>query len=331
MASSNIFKGRWTLWIIALVCALVAGFGTLTLVGQAAQRVNYYVVTQDVAARTQITAENTTAVSVPADSVPQTALTEEEVASGEYYSTVALQAQSVLISSVVSKGLNALSSELPKGYVMASLLVKPEDAAGGRIKRGDYVDIAATNAIDGSSLSKIVLHHVLVLDVTVQPDSVASAANAGGSGADGMVSPGPDSPALYGGIPQMYTFAVTPEEFAKMALIRDSAVYLALTSASATDAIDVQSDFSTLFTGGPVGASTGGAASAGGSTTVAPAADLKASVESFYQTQTLAGNDLKVVGTDLVSYSAADGTEVDSISLGSGTIDLKTGIYTAAK
>jgi Flp pilus assembly protein CpaB len=320
-----IFKGRWTIWIMALTFALLAGFGTLTLIGSASQRVNYFVVSENVAARTEITAANVVSVSVTADAIPPTALTEEQVASGEYYTKIALSKHTVLTGSVVTKGLDALGSQLKDGYVMASLLVTPENAAGGRIAAGDYVDIAALSGSDANATAKIALHHVLVLDVTVSADTVANnAANASattGASANSTTA-GPSSPALYGGIPQLYTFAVTPDEFTKLALIRDSKVYLALTKASATAPVDASANGSSVFTGGAVQSSTG---STGSST---DSAATKTEVESFFKVNK-ATSTMKVVKGALVAYDKA-GNVVESIDLAGGTIDLTTGVYTPA-
>jgi Flp pilus assembly protein CpaB len=330
-ATNSIFKGRWALWVLALVFALVAMLGTLTIVGSIAQRVKYFVVNADVAARTQITSANVVAVEVPADAIPPLALSEADVASGQYYSAIALKAGSTLMSSVVTDGLTALDSELPPGYVMASLLVSPENAVGGRIKRGDYVDIAAINGSD-TQTAKVVLHHILVLAVTVSPDSVATAANSSGaSGASAgssktSTSPGPDNAQLYGGIPQMYTFSVTPAEMTKLALVRTASPYLALTDPTAVTPLDSQTDSSGLFAAGAVNAS--------GDLTAANAAgasNAKVAVESFYQAHSAAGDHLKVVGSDLVAYSAATNSEVGKVSLSGGTIDLTSGTYTPAK
>ena len=323
-AANGIFKGRWTIWILALFFALLAGFGTLMLVGQAAARVDYYVVTDNVAARTQITTENVTALSAPADSVPPTALTQSEVASGNFYTKIALSAHTALTDSVVTEGLSALSADIPKGYVLASLLVSPENAAGGSIKRSDYVDIAAVNGTDSAATAKIVLQHVLVVNVATSADTVANAANTSTTAGDGtdQTNPGPDNAALYGGIPQMYTFAVTPAEFAQLALLRTASVYLALSSADATDPLDITQSGTELFLPGAVGPSM--------VTSTTADTSVKAKVEAFATKYAKAGNTLKVSndGSKLVAYSST-GDTVDSISLAGGKYDVATSTYTA--
>ena len=219
-----------------------------------------------------------------------------------------------------------MDAGLPKGYVLASLLVSPENAAGGRISAGDYVDIAAVSGSDASAHGKIVLHHVLVMDVTVSPDTVANNAASSSTGASSSSGvPGPNSPALYGGIPQLYSFAVSPEEFVKLALIRNSSVYLALTSATATGSIDVTLGGGDVFSPGSVDSSS----STGSSTPTA--SSVKTSVEAFYTKHKAAGDVMKVngSGSTLIAYNKTN-TPVEQIDLAGGTIDLTTGTYTAA-
>lgn len=340
MALADAFKGRWTVWILSLFFALLAGFGALMILGQASARVNYYVVNTDVAARTQITVDNVDALSAPADSVPPTALSEAEVASGDYYSKIALKAGTAITSSVVDDNLKSLSSEVPEGFVLSSILVKPEDAVGGRIKRGDYVDIAAMTGEDTSATAKIVLQHVYVLDVTVAPDTVASAAASQNTGlaGDGSTTedqtPGPDSAVLYGGIPQLYTFAVSPTDFATLAILRNASIYLAISSSKAPEALDVSVSGTSLFMAGPVAPSTkvssSSSSSSSSSNSSASNADTGTAVATFYSTNKSNGYTFKVVDGMLIAYDG-EGSPADQISLEGGTFDTTSGKYTAAK
>lgn len=236
MASSSgtsILKGRWTIWIIALVFSLLAGFGVLTIIGSAAEQRTYYVMSQDVPAREPITTSNTTAVVTSAEGYPATALTLEQIQSGGYYSLVPLRSSEIVTVSNVGP-LDPITEFVPDDYVAVSLSVSAENAVAGRIKAGDLVDIAAVAEGTTSRFAKVVLSGVLVLDVSVTPSSIASAANADQIGSDvnpeGGGGNGPDSSAARKGIPQLYTFAVSLEDFAALALLRDKNVYLALTN-----------------------------------------------------------------------------------------------------
>lgn len=321
MAMNNIFKGRWTVWILALTFALLAGFGSLWILGSAAERVNYYVVAENVAARTNITEAMVKTVSAPADAVPQNSVTAEEILSGNYYSKIELSAGTPLTDAVVTEGLTPLSAELPDGYVMASLIVNPENAAGGRISRGDLVDIAAVEPDSGTA--KIVLHQVYVLDVTVAPDTVANNANVTTDTTVQDTTAGPSSADLYGGIPELYTFAVSRTDMLKLALIRNSQVYLALTNGGGTSGIDATLDSPTVFSSGTVQPSWN---SKGSSTP----SGVKSTVESWF-TRTRdanSGSTFNIAEGKLVAYKA-DGTVIDSVDLAGGTFDVATGTYTA--
>ncbi len=311
----------------------------LTLLGSAAQRINYYVVSSDVAARTVINSSEVTAISVPTDALPPTALTDSEVASGNYYSKIALKAGTVITSSVVTKGLDPLSKLLPSGYVMGSLTVSPGDAAGGQISSGDYVDIFAVNGSDSTATAKMVLQHVLVLNVITSPSSVATNANnsTGSSGTSSTTSStttntnssaaGPNSSSLYGGIPELYSFAVTPQDAATLALIRTSSVYLALTTATNPAPLDATAQGPSLFQPGAVGSSSPQTTS-GGTTSSTGTTDTTTAVNTFYQKYNSAGDKFKVVNGELIAYTPS-GSVDNQISLNGGSFDTNTGTYTS--
>lgn len=229
MASSSgasLLKGRWTIWIIALVFSLLAGFGVLTIIGSAAEQRIYYVVAADVPARTPITLENTTPRTTSADGYPDTAVTLEQLETGQLFSRIGLKSGEVVTTSN-SGPLVPITETVPDDFVAVSLSVAPENAVGGRIKAGDLVDIAAVSESGSSRFAKIVLSGVQVLDVAVSPSTIASAATTDQVGPNAT---GPDSVPARSGIPQLYTFAVSLEDFAALALLRDKNVYLALSS-----------------------------------------------------------------------------------------------------
>lgn len=262
MASiGEIFKGKWTIWGMSLGFALLSGFGVLVIVGHAADQSTYYVMKADVAAHTQVTMGMLTPVSTSATGVPPTALSLNQFAKGNLYTKIPLKAGDVVSSSVVGQ-FQSLTSILPSGFMIASLKVAPENAVGGRIKSGDYIDIAAINST-GHAVAKIVLHHVLVLDVTVLPASITSNANTTGVNQSGT---GPDSPAIYNGIPQMYTLAVIPQDFLALALIKDSNIYLGLSGNGSTGSLTAYLDPTALFAAGSVPDSGAGTENVFGST-----------------------------------------------------------------
>ena len=236
----SLLKGRWTIWVLSIVFALIAGFGVLAIIGSAAEQVTYYVTAQNVPARTALTGDMITLRTANADGVPATALSLQQLQQQTLYTRIPLAMGEPITRSNVGPA-SRITAGLPADFVAASLSVSPDNAAAGKISRGDYVDIAAVVAGQDQTTSKVVLHNVLVLDVSVSPDTIARAAtatNAGGTtgtttGTSG--APGPDSAAARTGIPQLYTFAVSPQDFVTLALLRDSNPYLALTQGYAGD------------------------------------------------------------------------------------------------
>lgn len=269
MSSMNsIFKGKWTIWGLSLGFALLSGFGILVIVGHAADKATYYVMKNSVAARTQVTLSMLTPVSTSATGVPPTALSLNSFAAGNLYTRIPLKAGDVISSSVVG-AYQSLTASLPDGYMVASLQVAPGDAVGGRVKSGDYIDIASISS-SGHAIAKIVLHHVLVLDVTVAPGTISNAANSNTLNQSGT---GPDSPSLYNGIPQMYTLAVQPQDFLTLALIKNGTVYLGLTGNNAPSSLSAFLDSTTIYANTPASDAGSGTGSIFGSTaTPAPTA-----------------------------------------------------------
>lgn len=253
MASNvaGLLKGRWVIWGFSLFFAILAGVGVLLIVGKAADRVPYYVMSTDVAARTQITPQNVKQVDVNADALPVTAVDYQDVASGELFTTVPLKSGDIVTTSVTGN-LTPINYELPPGFVAASLSVAPERAVGGKVKAGDFVDVAAVSTAGGAGggESKVVMQNVQVLDVTVNPNSIAAAATE--SDTSDEAAPGPESPQVRGGIPQVYTLAVSPDNFAKLALIGDGTVWLALSQSNPPAEMLARASESEVFSDSPV-------------------------------------------------------------------------------
>lgn len=236
-SGNSLLKGRWTIWILAFIFALLAGFGVLTILGTASEQSTYYVMAETVPAGTKLTESNIEQRTTSADGVPPTALSLSQLQAEPLFTNIPLKAGDVITSSVVGTGIR-ITAGLPPNYVAASLEIEPKNAAAGKIRAGDLVDIAAVQ--DGES--KVVLHNVLVLDVNTSPRTIAQAANDEQAGNLNNAS--------LSGVPSLYTFALSPEDFAKMALLRSKDVYLAI-SQGAPGTIDASARDSEIFTPGP--------------------------------------------------------------------------------
>jgi Flp pilus assembly protein CpaB len=312
---------------MALFFSLLAGFGALTILSSLADRVTYYVVNQDVPAGVAITTDLIAAVEAPADGIAPGTLTLEEITGTTWYSKVPLAYGTVIQSSTVTDN-KTLTSDLPAGYVLSTIMVDPENAVGGRIKRGDYVDIAAVSGTDlSNATAKIVMQHVLVVDVAISPADIADAAASNATGTEEV--PLANENALYSGTPSMYTLAVSPQDFAKLALIRDANVYLALSAAQTPSALDVQENGASIFLPGGVtpSAPLNWANSSKPSTTTSSSAATKSEIESWYRDNIAKGHTITVDGKYM---SAADASKitVDTIDLKGGTFDQTSGVWT---
>lgn len=248
-STGGLLKGRWTIWIFAIALALLAAFGMLIILSDSASRVTYYATVDNLPARTPINLSNVKKIEVNVEGKPLNALTEREINSGLFFTKIALPAGTPVVEGVVG-GLTPITYNLPEGYVAASIQVPPDRAVAGKIKTGDYIDIAA---VDGD-VSKVVLQNIRVLDVTVNPSSIsqASTSDASLTGGDGNVNAGPESQQVRSGIPQVYTLAVSPENFTKLALLSGSSVLLALSQNPAPSSLDAQSSLSEMFSSGAV-------------------------------------------------------------------------------
>lgn len=240
-------------WVIAVGAALLAVFGTLTILGNATATTTYYVLNQDVAARTQITPEMVTGKTVNVGGQPANALDITDLQSGQYFARVPLKAGDAVTSSTVGP-LERITTSVPDGYVVASLQVEPENAVAGKVRAGDLIDVIAVDEAGNSgATAKVVLHRVLVLDVTTNPDNIAQAATTEQVGDD---LPGPESNQVRGGIPMLYTVAVSPQDAAKLALIRDKHVMIVLSANKSSGSLDASVSIGDVFGAGPVSAST---------------------------------------------------------------------------
>ncbi len=323
MASSkNILKGRWTLWIMALFFSLLAGFGALTILGSAADKTSYYVVGEDIPAGVQITTDMLVVIEANADGVPPRPLTRADFEFQPLYSKVPLEAGTVLQKSMVTNQ-QTLTSDLPAGYVLASILVAPENAVGGRITRGDLIDIAAVSNTDVTqAIAKVVLQRVQVIDVTVAPEDIAEAANRSGSQ---LLDEASASKALYSGVPSLYLLAVSYQDFVRLALIKDSNIYLALSAADGSSARDAYENGSNLFIPGsllPEETDPDGETGI-----VLTDADRKIEIENWYNTYLQDANIAMTVNNGFLQ-ALLDGEVVDQINLEGGSFDLLEGIWT---
>lgn len=254
-----------TVFMAATATGVMAVAITAFILGSAADTGTYWVLNVDVAARTPITPDMLKAVTTSAEGVPAAGRDQVFVIQNKVFAKYSLKANDLVTESNAG-ALEAINKDLPPGFVVASMAAPPENAVAGKIHRGDYIDVYAvgspsgTTAAASGAISKLVLHHMLVLDVTVSPSTISAAA---GQQAGANLAPGPESAAARGGIPALYTVAVTPLDAAKISVIRDKNVFLTLSSNDAGKGpMDVQQGLPNVFGSDPVGDSGLGTAEA---------------------------------------------------------------------
>lgn len=251
----NLLGGAKTIWAAAIIAALVTAAIVLTILGSATQRTTYYALARDVPARTQITPEMLKPVESTVDGAPQVALTPRYVMENAVFSKIALRAGDVPSLSTVGP-LTRIDASLPEGFVVTSFQVAPENAVAGKVRKGDYIDLIATQGDDTAAVAKVVLHHVLVLDVAVSPETIADAATSGAEGED--LNPGPESEAVRGGIPMLYTVGVTSQDATKIALVREKNLLVTLSANKPNTGLAAQTGMDEVFTDETVGDSGAG-------------------------------------------------------------------------
>lgn len=234
---------RRTAVIVAIVVGLAAFAVTALLLRSAADRVTYYVLGRDVAQRGLITVDMLVAREVNRDGVPPNTLSRDYIARTQpVYAATALKAGDVLTASNTGR-LPKLTTGLPDGTVVASIEVRAADAVGGTITVGDEVELAAVGTPPGGqgATATIVLHRIRVLDI-----------RSGGNPAAGL------TPAVPGAATRstpststnaIYLLAVSPEQFARLGVVADQRILLALSPPGEAAVPDVTVRLDQVLTG----------------------------------------------------------------------------------
>lgn len=237
---NNILKKSKTLILLASLCAILALSGTVFLLTQTISQTSYYVLNQNVPARSQITSEMLTEVRTTNGGEPRNALDLGDIQTGDVYSKYALQEGDVLAMSNVGP-LTPVNEGIPEDFVTMSFTVPAENAVAGNVKRGDYIDFIAKSgtASDSSAQARYALRHVLVVDVRATPTTIDNAEedSSGGSG-----------------VASLYTITVSEKDAATVALLQGSDYYIVLSAAvGADDPKDIRSTGDDVFGNEPVG------------------------------------------------------------------------------
>lgn len=235
-------------WFIAIGLAVAAMFGVLTLLGSLTAQTTYYVLGQPVAARALITPDLLVPVTVSDGGQPGNAYDPIYLRDNQVFAKIALQRGDV-VSPSNSGPATRLTENLPDNFVAASFTVSADNAVGGKVRPGDFIDVIAQvdgTGDDGARTAKIVLSRVYVLDVSVAAEALAAGTDpAVGEDEEGAVP-------VNQGVPALYTVAVSPEDAVTIAQIRDKTPFVTLSSKAAQGEVDVERNLADIFGSGAV-------------------------------------------------------------------------------
>jgi hypothetical protein len=143
---------------IIVVVLAIALFFTLS---QVLAKEDYYVLKQDVSAKTQISEDMLKKIETAKGSAPQNAISIQQVRQGTVYTRIPLKAGDVLSKSNTGLDLDSTNG-IPDDWVVVSFNISSDNAAGGNISKGDYFDIIG---IDPDGGAKYLFFNVLALEV----------------------------------------------------------------------------------------------------------------------------------------------------------------------
>lgn len=218
------FKGNKVFFGIAIAIALAIAGIVLFILSSVVATTKYYVLNTDVPARSQISSSMLTEVVTSSGSQPPNALSLAEVESQDTYAKYGLKTGDVLTQSNTGEK-SPLTAGIPDNFTVMSITVDPKNAIAGKITAGDYVDIIGTDP-KNDQISKVVLRHVLIADAMTDPSQVSSSGNTTGDDANAKADASAGNGAgtstedtLRGGIPMVYTVAVSPQDATKLQLL----------------------------------------------------------------------------------------------------------------
>jgi Flp pilus assembly protein CpaB len=223
------FEGRKLWFFFAAVAALLTAVVLFIILSQVTSTSKYYVLKEDVAARTQITEDMLQEVVTSTNGEPQNALDLAEIVTEPVYAKYPLNAGDILTASNTGP-LNPIEEGIPEDFVVATFNAPASFAAGGKIQRGDYVDLIVVQ----DDTASYFLQHVLVLDATINLDNASASSTVN---ADGSTTNAADSSAVRSGIPTLYTVGLSPQDAAKLAIASQATIYVVLSANQTSDPV----------------------------------------------------------------------------------------------
>jgi hypothetical protein len=259
---SKLFSGNKTWFIFAIISAVAAAAIIFGVLSQVVATTTYYVLGQNVAARSQITPDMLQPVTTSQGGQPGNALDIGEVANKPTYAKYALKAGDIVTQSNTGD-FQPLSQGIPADYVVASFSADAKNSVAGKLETGNYIDLIAISESNAQPVAKYVLRHVLLMDVSADPSSIgestSSSSTTDATATDPAATPAQPKSSqdqLRVGIPSLYTVALPPADAAKLALIKDTPIMVVLSPASSDKSFsdqNIQSTQGDVFSDSAVG------------------------------------------------------------------------------
>lgn len=228
--TKNSFEGRKLWFFFAAVAALLTAVVLFIILSQVTSTSTYYVLNKDVAARTQITEDMLQEVVTSTNGEPQNALDKADILAEPTYAKYGLAAGDILTTSNTGP-LNPIEEGIPDNFVVATFEAPASFAAGGKIKRGSYVDLIVVQ----DETASYFLQHVLVLDATVNLDNASAS---GTTNTNGTTTSAAESSEIRNGVPVLYTVGVSPADAAKIAVATQSTIYVVLSANQTSEPVE---------------------------------------------------------------------------------------------
>lgn len=225
--------GSRTWFITIIIMGVITAIAVFFVVSQVTSQSTYYVLNQDVPAKTQITASMLKPVSASSSGIPRNTLDINYVTTDSVYSKIALDAGDTVTLSNTGPS-TPITLGIPENFVVASFVAPAETSVAGKLKRGDYIDLIATTPGD-NPIAKIALQHVLILDAT--NDGSAAGEEVGAD--ESVDTAASESIKVRTGIPTTYTVGLSPQDAAKLAVISELKIFVVLSASTTPNQSDV--------------------------------------------------------------------------------------------
>lgn len=158
-------KKSLTTMISILVVVVLATIGMFAFLSNILKTETYYVLKDDVPARSQVTTEMLTPVTTSSGTAPKNALSLKDVQAGGVFAQYPLKAGDVLTPSNVG-GFEDVAVGVPDNWVVTSFPLSPIDAMQDKIHRGVHFDVLAITP-EGATYPFV---NVLALDAVESGD-----------------------------------------------------------------------------------------------------------------------------------------------------------------